>query len=158
WAAAETLTVKSAPTWRAAEAITYFARAIGAARNGHAEAASADVDSLAAIAATLARAGGPQAYWSGEVRIQHMAASAWLTYLRGDTTKALAESRAAGDLEDVTPKHPVTPGAVLPARELYGDLLLQARRPAEAREAYEASLALQPHRSRSLAGLALAGR
>jgi hypothetical protein len=85
-------------------------------------------------------------------------ASAWLSYLNGDTTAALTEARATADLEDVTPKHPVTPGAVLPARELYGDLLVEARHYDEAREAYEATLALQPRRARSLAGLAPASR
>ncbi len=158
WAAAETLTVRPSAAWRATEAITYFARALGAARSRHAASAEIDVDSLAAIESALAKAGGPQAYWSGQVAIQRMTASAWLSYLNGDTTAALSEARAAADLEDVTPKHPVTPGAVLPARELYGDLLVETGHRDEARQAYEASLALQPRRARSLAGLALARR
>jgi len=156
WAAAETLTVRPAPAGRAAEAITYFARAIGAARSRHAGSARVDIDSLAAIEAALAKAGGPQTYWSGQVRIQRMAASAWVTILDGDTASALSQARAAAELEDVTPKHPVTPGAVLPSRELYGDLLLETRHTDEARQAYQASLALQPRRTRSLAGEALA--
>jgi tetratricopeptide (TPR) repeat protein len=156
WAAAETLTVRPAPAGRAAEAVTYFARAIGAARSRHAGSARVDIDSLAAIEAALAKAGGSQTYWSGQVRIQRMAASAWVAILDGDTASALSQARAAAELEDVTPKHPVTPGAVLPSRELYGDLLLEARHPDEARQAYLASLALQPRRTRSLAGEALA--
>ena len=158
WAAAETLTVRPAPGWRATEAITYYARAIGAARSGQGGNARVAIDSLAAIEAGLADAGGGQTYWSGQVGIQRMAASAWLTFLDGDTTAALSQARAAADLEDVTPKHPVTPGAVLPARELYGDLLIEAKHPDEARRAYAASLALQPGRARSLAGEALARR
>jgi hypothetical protein len=82
-----------------------------------------------------------------------MAASAWVTLAAGDTAKALEEARAAADLDDVTAKHPVTPGSVLPPRELLGDMLLDAGRLAEAREAYEASLAHQPNRARSLEGL-----
>jgi tetratricopeptide (TPR) repeat protein len=155
WAAAETLSVRPAPSWRAAEAITYFARAVGAARSGHAGGVEDDIDSLAAIEHALLGAGGPQVYWSGQVRIQRMAATAWLTLLQGDTVSALAQARAVAGVEDVTPKHPVTPGAVLPARELYADLLLETRRPEEARLAYEAALALQPGRARSLAGEAL---
>jgi tetratricopeptide (TPR) repeat protein len=155
WAAAETLSVRPAPSWRAVEAITYFARAIGAARSRHAGRVSADIDSLAAIENALLGAGGPQVYWAGQVRMQRMAATAWLTFLQGDTVSALAQARAVAEVEDVTPKHPVTPGAVLPARELYGDLLLEAGRSEEARSAYEASLALQPGRARSLAGEAL---
>jgi len=54
-------------------------------------------------------------------------------------------------------KHPVTPGAVLPARELYGDLLTAAGRRAEARAAYERTLARQPGRARAAAALARAG-
>jgi hypothetical protein len=60
--------------------------------------------------------------------------------------------RAAAELEDSTDKHPVTPGAILPARELLGDLLLEAGAPAEALQAYEASLLTAPGRFNSLAG------
>jgi tetratricopeptide (TPR) repeat protein len=90
------------------------------------------------------------------VKIQRLAASAWLAHAEGDSTTALQQAAAAADLEDRTEKHPVTPGAVLPARELYGDLLLELHRPAEARQAYEASLARQPNRARSLFGTARA--
>jgi hypothetical protein len=62
----------------------------------------------------------------------------------------------AADREDGTQKHPVTPGPVLPARELEGDLLLVVRKPAEAAKAYAATLALSPNRARSLFGLARA--
>jgi tetratricopeptide (TPR) repeat protein len=74
----------------------------------------------------------------------------------GDTAGAVSAATAAADLEDRTEKHPVTPGAVLPARELLGDLSLELGRPAEARRAYEATLARSPNRARSLFGLARA--
>jgi hypothetical protein len=154
WAAAETLTVRPAPAWRATEGLTHFARAIGAARAGHSAKAKTEIDSLAGIETALATAGGAQTYWSGQVRIQRMAASAWLAWAGGDTASAIAQARSAADLEDGTEKHPVTPGALLPARELYGDLLLLAGRREEAHRAYEASLARQPGRARSLAGMA----
>src|SRR5439155_2884504 len=101
-------------------------------------------------------AGGAHVYWAGQVRIQRFAASAWLARRTGDTAEALRLAAAAADLEDVTQKHPVTPGAVLPARELLGDLLLELGRPADAARAYAASLAQQPNRARSLFGAARA--
>ncbi|HEY8256622.1 MAG TPA: hypothetical protein VIG08_03110 [Gemmatimonadales bacterium] len=153
WAAAETLTVRPAPVWRAAEALTRFARAIGASRSGHLAAARAETDSLSTIESALAKAGGPQTYWSGQVRIQRMAAASWVAFAAGDTTAALSGALAAADLEDHTEKHPVTPGAVLPARELYGDLLMLSGRQDDARHAYQACLVRQPGRARSLAGL-----
>ena len=156
WAAAETLTVRPASAWLGAEAVTHFARALGGARRGNATLAGAEVDTLGQLEAALGNAGGTQTYWSGQARIQRLAASAWLARAKGDTVGALQLGAEAADLEDVTEKHPVTPGSVLPARELYGDLLLELGHPAKARLAYEASLARQPLRARSLAGLAAA--
>ena len=74
----------------------------------------------------------------------------------GDTAEAVRLATTAADLEDGTQKHPVTPGSLLPARELLGDLLLELGRPVEAAQAYAASLAQQPNRARSLFGLARA--
>jgi hypothetical protein len=158
WQAAETLSVRPAPAWRGAEGITRFARALGAARGGHAAAARAEIDSLAELERTLAVAGGAQAYWSTQVRIQRLAASAWVALAAGDTADALRQGMAAADLDDAVSKHPVTPGAVLPARELYGDLLAQAGRPAEARTAYTLALARQPGRARCLAAMGRVGQ
>jgi tetratricopeptide (TPR) repeat protein len=156
WADASRLAVRPAPEWRAAEAITHFARAIGGARSGDMAVARRAVDSLAALEATLAQAGGPQLPWSVQVKIQRLAASAWVAWAAGDTAGAVSAATAAADLEDHTEKHPVTPGPVLPARELLGDLLLEVGRPADARRAYEATLARSPNRARSLFGLARA--
>jgi len=153
WAEAKTLAVRPASTWRAAEALTHFARALGAARSGDSVSARAEVDTLRQLEETLAQVSG-QAYWATEVRIQRLAASAWAARLAGDTVAALEAARSAADLEDVTGKHPVTPGALLPARELYGDLLLELGRPGEALRAYQASLSRQPNRARSLFGAA----
>lgn len=74
----------------------------------------------------------------------------------GEKVQALALMREAADLEDSVDKHPVTPGAVLPARELLGEMLLQLEKPQEALEAYEASLRSSPHRLNSLYGAARA--
>ncbi len=157
WAEAAALPVRPAPAWRAAEGITRFARALGAARSGDVAAARVEADSLAALGKTLEAAGGVQTYWATQVRIQRRAAEAWTILAEGDTAKALAEALAAADLDDVTAKHPVTPGAVLPARELYGEMLLATGRQAEARAAFEAALAPHPNRARSLEGLRKSG-
>lgn len=158
WGAAETLSVRPAPAWRGAEGITHFARALGASRAGHEQAARTEIDALAGLERSLASAGGAQTYWSTQVRIQRLAASAWVTLAAGDTIEALRQGAAAADLDDHVEKHPVTPGAILPARELYGDLLAATGRPAEARAAYTRVLARQPGRARALAALGRAGQ
>jgi tetratricopeptide (TPR) repeat protein len=154
WSGAAALRVRSAPAWRGTEGITHFARALGAARLGHLGAARGEVDSLAQLERVLAAAGGPQAYWSTQVRVQRLAAGAWVDLEAGDTSGALQAAAMAADLDDGLEKHPVTPGAVLPARELYGDLLAAVGRPAEAGEAYRRALARQPGRARTAAALA----
>jgi hypothetical protein len=155
WEEAKALAVRPAPAWRATEGLTHFARALGAARSGDSVSARAEIDSLRQLEEIVANIKA-QTYWSTQVRIQRLAASAWLFKLAGDTAGALAAAKAAAELEDVTEKHPVTPGALLPARELYGDLLLELARPADARVAYEAALVRQPNRARSLFGAARA--
>jgi len=131
-------------------AVTYFARAIGAARSGDTAQARVALTALAAVDSDLDARQVP--IWAGTVHAQRLAASAWLAFAERDTAGALRLAREAADLEETTPKHPVTPGAILPARELEGDLLLAAGRPAEALRAYEASLTRAPRRARSLLG------
>jgi hypothetical protein len=154
WAGAARLAIRPAPEWPAAEAITHFARAIGAARTSDTALARQEIVVLAQIESTLTAAGGPQTYWAGQVAIQRLAASAWLMLAADDTAGAVLRAGQAADREDGTQKHPVTPGSVLPARELEGDLLLLVGKPAAAAEAYAATLALSPNRARSLFGLA----
>lgn len=158
WNEATRLTVRPAPEWRAAEAITHFARALGASRSGDAALAREEIAMLGEIEAALASAGDAQEYWSGQVKIQRLAAAAWAAGAAGDTALAIREAAAAADLEDVTQKHPVTPGAILPARELLGDLLLALGRPIEAARAYKEALRQTPGRARSLYGLGQAAQ
>ncbi len=157
WGVAEALPLRPAPAWRGAEGITRFARALGAARNGHLAAARTEIDSLAELERSLAAAGGPQTYWSTQVRIQRLAAGAWVTLAAGDTAEAVRQAAAAAELDEAVEKHPVTPGAVLPARELDGDLLAALGRTEDARAAYAATLARQPGRARATAALARLG-
>src|SRR5262249_7701370 len=96
---------------------THFARALGAARSGQPEAAKADVAKLVELRDKLREA--KDAYWPEIVDIQRQVATAWTLYAEGKYDEALAAMRAASDAEDKTEKHPVTPGPLAPARELY---------------------------------------
>ncbi len=136
------------------EAMTWFARAIGAARSGDVAAAELSAAELAARQQKLAAAGN--AYWAREVDIQQRAAAAWIAFARKDTNAALLAMRAAADLEDRNEKHIITPGRVLPARELLGDMLLEAGQPAKALVEYEASQLREPNRFRGYLGAARA--
>jgi hypothetical protein len=120
-------------------AITHFARALGAARSGNPQAASADIARIAEMRDQLSEA--KDAYWSQIVGIQHQVVTAWQLYAEGKYDEALAMMSAASGTEDKTEKHPVTPGPVAPARELYGTMLLDRGMASEALAAFEASMA-----------------
>ncbi len=127
-----------------------LARAIGAARTGDLERASGAVERLRALGEGLRE---PRfSFFARQVEMQIAAASAWLVSARGDAPAALEQMRKAAQLEDRLGKHPVTPGAVIPARELLGELLLEQHRPAEARLEFEASLRDFPARFTLLYG------
>jgi tetratricopeptide (TPR) repeat protein len=135
-------------------AITHFARALGAARAGKAEAAKADIAKLAELRDQLREA--KDAYWAEQVDIQWQAASAWLLYAQGKYDDALKTMSAAADAEDKTEKSPVTPGPLAPARELYGAMLLERGIAKDALAAYEATLKKEPHRLGATLGAAKA--
>ncbi|HEX7336046.1 MAG TPA: bacterial transcriptional activator domain-containing protein [Gemmatimonadales bacterium] len=134
--------------------LSRFTRAIGSARSGDTAAARAEVAELDSIAAQIAEKKEP--YWARVAAIKRDAARAWLMFAAGDTAGALALAREAADSEEVTDKHPVTPAELLPARELLGDMLLEAKQYKEAGEAYRATLVREPGRARSLFGSARA--
>jgi hypothetical protein len=127
-----------------ADAMTHFARALGAARMGNAAPAKADIAKLAELREKLRAV--KDAYWTEQVDIQWQVASAWLLYAEGKYDEALKAMSAAADAEDKTEKHPVTPGVPTPARELYGAMLLERGIAKEALVAFEATLAKEPHR------------
>ncbi len=135
-------------------AIRYFARALGAARSGDPAAAEADVARLRDIGAALKAT--KDDYWIAEVEVQYLAAQAWVSYAKGDREQALVLLRTAAEKEDLSEKSSISPGRLIPARELLGDMLLDAGRPAEALAAYEASLTRDPRRFRALWGAAQA--
>jgi len=137
-----------------ADAVTHFARALGAARSGQPEAAKADVAKLVELRDKLSEA--KDAYWPEIVDIQRQVATAWTLHAEGKYDEALAAMRAASDAEDKTEKHPVTPGPLAPARELYGAMLLERGMAKEALAAFEATLNKEPHRLGATLGAAKA--
>jgi tetratricopeptide (TPR) repeat protein len=136
------------------EAITWFARGLGAARSGDVAGAEGDAAKLADLHTALVEA--KNTYWATEVEVQQLAIAGWIALARKDTASAVASMRAAADLEDKHEKHIVTPGRILPARELLGDMLLEAGQPAAALAAYEASQIREPNRFRGYYGAARA--
>ena len=114
----------------------------------------ADIAKLAELRDKLREA--KDAYWSGQVDIQWQVASAWVLYAEGKHDDALKAMSAAADAEDKTEKHPVTPGVPKPARELYGDMLLERGMAKEALAAFEATLKKEPNRLGAYVGAAKA--
>ena len=133
--------------------ITY-ARALGAAHTGDFAGAQAEIGKLEAARDALTQA--KNTYWAGQVDVEARSASAVLAQAQGRKDEALTLMRSAADLEDASDKHPVTPGSIVPARELLGDMLLEANQPAEALAEYERSLNSTPNRFHGLAGAATA--
>ncbi|MDL9999440.1 hypothetical protein QTI24_12545 [Variovorax sp. J22P240] len=153
WKAAATLAVRPSPLPHV-QAITYFARALGAARSGDTAAAEVDIAKITEMRDKLREA--KDVYWSQQVEIQRQVASAWVLYANGKYDDALKAMAAAADAEDATEKHPVTPGVLKPARELYGVMLLEQGNSSEALVAFEATLKKEPNRLGATAGAAKA--
>jgi tetratricopeptide (TPR) repeat protein len=132
------------------EAMTHFARALGAARSGDPAGAQADIEKIAALRDQLRTAKSD--YWANEVEVMRLSSVAWvaLGQKRGD--EALALMRQAADMEDRSEKNIVTPGRLLPARELLGDMLMELQRPVEAFKEYASSQQREPSRYRGLYG------
>jgi hypothetical protein len=153
WAEAAALPALETPfPW--ATAVTHFARALGAARTGQVEAARADVAALAALREAVGATS--DAYWTEQVDIQRLGASAWVALAAGRQDEALALMREAADREDATEKAALTPGPIKPARELLGEMLQQVGRPADALAAFETTLKKEPNRFRAVHGAATA--
>jgi predicted Zn-dependent protease len=137
-----------------AEAVLVYARGLGAARLGDAVAAQADLQRLQALKEAMAAAN--ISYWPGQADFQITALSAWIALIETRTDKALQLMRAAADAEEATDKHPVTPGNVVPSRQLLGEMLLAAGQPQQALVEFERSLKRDPNRFRGLYGAARA--
>ena len=153
WKAAAELQVRPSPLAHV-QAITHFARALGAARSGNPEDAKADIARLGELRDKLRDA--KDSYWSGQVDIQSQVASAVVLFAEGKRDDGLKAMSIAADAEDKTEKHPVTPRVPKPARELYGVLLLERGMAQEALLAFEATLKKEPNRLGAYVGAAKA--
>jgi tetratricopeptide (TPR) repeat protein len=158
WKAAATLV--EAPAWFPwkqfgnVEALIYYAKAIGAARAGDVAGAQHAVDKIDAIRKEFQATRDYD--WTGSISAQWEAATALVTYAGGKREKGLEMLRAAADHEDAVEKHPVTPGSLLPVREMLGDLLLEQKDGRSALREYEIVLKLAPRRFNATAGAARA--
>jgi tetratricopeptide (TPR) repeat protein len=132
------------------DALTHFARAIGAARSDRIGLAKASTQALTELATKLREA--KDAYWAEQVEIQQQVAEAWILHAEGKPADALRKMQAAADAEDWTEKHVVTPGPLAPARELYGAMLLLVGNARDALVAFETTLGKEPNRLGALLG------
>jgi hypothetical protein len=139
-----------------AEAMLSFTRALGAARTGNIAGAQAELERLQSEKDKLIEA--KNEYWANQVEVQRLGTAAVLAHIQGNDKEALELTRAAAELEASMGKHPATPGAVLPARELRADLLLELNDPAAALIEYEQTLRTDPNRFRSILGMARAAK
>jgi hypothetical protein len=155
WRQAENLAVSETP-FAYADAITWFARGLGAARSGHAVAANEAATALRQIQERLSKAN--ERYWAQQVEIQATSVSAWSALAVGKNQEALRQMESAANMEDATEKSVVTPGPLAPARELLGEMLLKVNKPVKALEQFEATLKKEPRRFRSLYGAARAAQ
>jgi 1,2-phenylacetyl-CoA epoxidase PaaB subunit len=151
WNQAVRLTPRETP-FPYTEAMTWFARGLGAARLGRAQEARESAAVLAQLRERLSKA--TESYWARQVEIQEVATRAWAALVEGKKKEALGQMKSAAELEDATEKSAVTPGPLAPARELLGEMLLQVNEPARALEQFEATLKKEPRRFRALYGAA----
>ena len=153
WGDAASLQVR--PTRYAyADAMTWFARALGSARTHDPAGVKTAIDELQKGIDRLTQE--KETYWAEQVTIQKIAATAWLALAEGRSSDALSSMREAADREDRTEKSAVTPGPLAPARELLGDMLVELNRPAEASVEYRATLLKEPGRRHALSRVAKA--
>jgi hypothetical protein len=155
WQQAERLVLSETP-FPYTDAITWFARGLGAARLGHAVGANEAATALRQIQERLSKAN--ERYWARQVEIQATAVSAWSALAAGKKEDALQQMELAANMEDGTEKSAVTPGPLSPARELLGEMLLEMNQPANALIQFEATLKKEPRRFRSLYGAAHAAQ
>ena len=151
WKEAAAITVPAMIDWRKtpyAEANIHFARGVGGARSGDRAVAHAAVARLAAIRDTLLEQ--KDKYWADQVEIQRLAVAAWLARGESEHERALKLMRTAVELEAATEKHPVTPGAILPAREQLADMLLEYGRREEAFTEIQRVLREAPNRANAM--------
>ncbi|MBI1736675.1 MAG: hypothetical protein HYR51_16020 [Candidatus Rokubacteria bacterium] len=137
-----------------AESIVVFARGLGAARGGDVQGAKRELAKLEALRDRMTAA--KNTYWADQAEIQRLAVAGWIARAENRNEEAVTLLRQAADREDATEKHPVTPGAIQPAREMLAEVLLEAGQAKQALAEFEASQRTDPNRFHGLAGAARA--
>lgn len=135
------------------EAITWFAKAVGAARSGQFDIAREAISTLSGFEDRVSQTASAE-YWKTQIRVQRLTGEAWTAWESGDRVVGLELMREAAELEASTEKHAVTPGEVIPAAEFLGEMLLLAGHAGEALDAFGAALERSPRRLNGLAGAA----
>jgi tetratricopeptide (TPR) repeat protein len=157
WSDAAALPVPALPHWSSfpfMEALIEYGHALGRAHTGDLEGARKAMDRMRQL--RDATTDPKFDYFKRHLDLQMQAASAWVAYAENKKDDAVSLLRRAADAEDILGKHPVSPGALVPAREQLGDLLLKLNRPKEAQREFEAALKIYPGRFRGLYGAAQA--
>jgi len=139
------------------EALVYFARGIGGGRSGNPDIAKLSFEKLKALQNLLGDSRASQ-YWTAQIEVQKTVVKAWQMYAEKELKKAKEILMLAAELEDATEKNPVTPGQLLPVREMLGDLLLEMNLPEEALEQYRLALETNPNRFNSIYGCGIAAQ
>jgi tetratricopeptide (TPR) repeat protein len=155
WSEAAALPIPSIPHWSSfpfMEALIEYAHALGRAHTGDLEGARKAMDRMRQL--RDATSDPKFDYFKRQLDQQVQAASAWVAYGENKKEDAVTMLRRAADAEDILGKHPVSPGALVPAREQLGDLLLTLNRSKEAQHEFEAALKIYPGRFRGLYGAA----
>jgi len=132
------------------EAITHFARGLGAVHLSDVQVAAQSVERLATLEAATRSAG--EQLFAANIQMLRLELSAWVAHTQGRQQEGIDLLRQAAALEASTPKHAVTPGPTLPAEELLGDMFLEQGRRADALAAYQRALSLYPNRLNSVLG------
>jgi tetratricopeptide (TPR) repeat protein len=136
------------------QGITWMAIGVGSARSGNLERAGQAEQTLASLRDAVTKENN--VYWSNQVEVQRREVAGWIAEKGGKTAEAIATMRSAADLEESMDKNAVTPGAVIPAREMLAELLLKENHPQESLVEYEAVLKISPNRFNALFGAASA--
>jgi hypothetical protein len=155
WKRASQLPVRETP-YPYTDALTWFARGLGAAKLGQVRTAIESAEALHQIHDRLVTAS--ENYWARQVEIQEVSISAWAALAQGKKEDALRLMKSAADFEDATEKSAITPGPLAPARELLGEMWLQMNQPENAFEQFELTLKKEPGRFRALYGAARAAQ
>ncbi len=138
------------------KSLLHFARALGTIHTGNLDATQREIDMLLSARKELTSIG--DAYKANQLEIQIKTVEAWMQFKKGNEKEAITMMKAAAEMESMTSKHPVTPGEILPADELLGDMLLMAKLPQDALASYELNLERRPNRFNGLYGAAIAAK